>query len=211
VDGVERDEQRAGRGGRAQLRQDDAAEGLAVAPPERPGCLLERRVEPPYRRADGEQHVRIGEEGEDEPGSEEAVDLRQALDAEGSQHPLRQPFGSEGSDEGVAAHVGRDDERQRGQHREGAPPREIGPGGEPREWDADRQRPGGHGGGQRDRSAEQGQRATVGHRRHEVVRASFGGAHDQVGGRDEDDERDGDGAQDDRPRRWPSPDRLGSR
>ena len=59
------------------------AEGLERAAAHRPRGVLELRVDPLQRRAHRQQHERVGEQREHEPGAPEAVDRRQVVDAEG--------------------------------------------------------------------------------------------------------------------------------
>jgi hypothetical protein len=148
---VESDEQppRGERG--PELRQSDGAEGRERAATHRPRGVLELRVDPPQRRPDGYQHERIREQGQHQPGAEEPVDRRQALDTE---RVLKHPVRAERGDEQIGADVARDHERQRAQRRPHAPAGEVGPHGQPAERQRDCDRARGHRRDQRQRSRE---------------------------------------------------------
>ena len=92
-----------------------------------------------------EQHERVGEQRQHEPGAEEAVDRRQRSTPSGLEQVLHAPARAERRDRQVGADVARDDQRQRRQHRPHAPPGQVRAGREPgqrqRERDARRGRP----------------------------------------------------------------------
>ena len=73
---VERHEQGATGDRRAELRQDDPHERAHRTQPERPGGVVERRIEPAQRRGHREQHQREVRQRRDQHGTAEALDPR---------------------------------------------------------------------------------------------------------------------------------------
>ena len=115
---VQHDEEHRAEQRRTELRQDDTEERLPPAEPERPGSLLERRIEAPERHGDEQEDDRVVGERDDARRTHEA--LKRGTEVR----------------PGVARHERRDRQGRHQQHRPQAPagqPRSLD---EPRRADA---------------------------------------------------------------------------
>ena len=179
ADHVERHQQRAGRQRHPQLRQGHAQKRLPAALAQRAARLFESRIEVSQARPQHQQHVRVGEQRQHQPGAREAVELGQRIHAQRLQQPLERSRRSQGGDHRQPRDVGGHRQRYDGDRAPPARAGQIGALRQPRAGQGDQRGSGGHRDRQRDR-VEQQPRGVVAQHIGPAVGVGGGRADDQV-------------------------------